>query len=87
MNLREQPLLKTGFLSSLKSLWCVFWRYREYEITKTTIEANESILQNRFTQLRQKSEDLGASRWALLKCQTVCMLVAMLFLIVLLLIK
>jgi hypothetical protein len=41
MDLKDQPPLGTGFLSSLNSLWSVFWKYREYEITKTTIEDNE----------------------------------------------
>jgi hypothetical protein len=87
MNLKDQLLLETGLFSSIKSLWSVFWNYRQYEIAKTSIEADESILQNRFTLLRQKSEDLGTSTWALLKCQTVCMFVSMVFLIIVLFIK
>jgi len=90
VNLEDLPVSETGFLSSIKNLWFVFWNYRQYEITKTTIEANKSnkkSLQNRFTKLRQKSEDLSTSTWALLKCQTVFMFFSMFFLIVVLFIK
>ena len=86
INVEDQPLQETSLLSSVKSLWSVFWNYRQYEIGKTSIATDKSIL-NRFALLRQKSRDLGTSTWALLKCQTVCMFVSMVFLVIVLLIK
>ncbi len=87
MNLKDEPLSEKGFFLSIKSLWSVFWNYPQYKIAKTCIKADERDLQKKFTLLRQKSEDLGTSTWTLMKCQTVCMLVSMVFLIIVLFIK
>ena len=88
IDLERQGLSKANFLSSLKALCLVFWHYHRYNVQKAEIEANDKVLlQKKFTLLRQKSEDLGALTWILVKWQTLCMLVSMTLLIIVLLKK
>lgn len=76
IKLNDQSLSEACLCTSMKSLWSVFWNYRQYEM------GNGPILQEKFTQLRQKSKDLGRCTWALLNLQTLCMLISMFFLII-----
>ena len=86
IEVNDESLSKSSFIVAMKTLFCVNWKYHDYEITRSDITENEE-LQIKFTELRQKSHDLNELTWGLLKCQTACMLIGIIFFILVLTMK
>ena len=86
IKLKEERLSQTKFWRSIKSLCGVWRKYQNYEITKGDLDDHD-CRQDKFTKIRQKSNDLGRSTWGLLTCQTICMFVAVVLFIFVLIVK
>lgn len=78
VEIKDKDTQKTGFIQSFLVLIAVLWDYQEYKIRKCEIE-NTVVFQDKFNKIRQKSSDLGASTWGLMKWQTLSMLIAFIF--------
>lgn len=86
VTIEDKQSSKSSFVESLKSLFLVFCKYQDYEISKCKI-ADTQNFRDKFAEVQQKANDLGVSTWGLVKCQTLSMLFGILFFILALAIK
>lgn len=77
-----------GVCKSIHSLWKVFRKYdEEYEISYEDVKGEQKRLQEKFTEARQRSRDIGNSSWILMKNQTVSLLISFIVFMILLIIQ
>lgn len=86
VEIKDEPLSAPTFIEVITSLLSVISRYQDYEIRKEEIEETKAF-QEKFTDLRQKTRNIGISTWGLVKWQTSSMLVAILLFLLTLLLK
>jgi len=75
----DEDLTINSFLTSICSLFTLICKWDDYEIRREEIKGSDiKMLQKKFTDARQKSDDLGNSTWKLINWQTVCFFLSIL---------
>jgi hypothetical protein len=83
----DEELLNNCVCKSAKSLWAVYWKYNDFLVDGKEIKSDNSSLKQKFTNIRQLSNDLGVCSWGLMKAQTLSLFIAIILLVIVLIIK
>lgn len=87
VSIDDEDLSNNRICKSIKSLWMVFRKYDEFALFRSEIKSDNSLLQQKFTKIRQLSRDIGSLSWTLMKNQTISLLISIVFFIVVLIMK
>lgn len=87
VTIKDEELSNNCLCKSIYSLWIVFKNYNELSLSHNEIENSNRLLQQKFTELRQLSRDIGSCSWSLMKNQTVSLLISIFFFMAVLVMK
>lgn len=87
VKIKDEATSHNGVCKSISSLLKVFRNYEAYAISSEDIKGKPEGLQNKFTEARQHSRDIGNSSWVLMKNQTISLLVSIVLFIIVMIIQ